>query len=126
MPGYWEGDMISGSKNSHIATLVERHSRYVMLVKLEGKDTSNVVAAFIDAVKRLPKGLITSLTWDRGSELASHKTFSIATDVNVYFCDPRSPWQRGTNENTNGLLRQYFPKGTGLAPFSQEDLDAVA
>ena len=126
MPGYWEGDMISGSKNSHIATLVERHSRYVMLVKLEGKDTSNVVAALIDAVKRLPEGLMTSLTWDRGSELASHKTFSIATDVNVYFCDPRSPWQRGTNENTNGLLRQYFPKGTGLASFSQEDLDAVA
>ena len=126
VPGHWEGDMISGSKNSHIATLVERHSRYVMLVKLEGKDTSTVVTALIDAVARLPEGLMASLTWDRGSELASHKAFSIATDVSVYFCDPRSPWQRGSNENTNGLLRQYFPKGTSLASYSQADLDAVA
>jgi IS30 family transposase len=97
VPGHWEGDMISGFKNSHIATLVERHSRYVMLVKLEGKDTNNVVAALIDAVMRLPEGLMATLTWDRGSELASHKAFSVATDVSVYFCDPRSPWQRGSN-----------------------------
>ncbi len=126
VPGHWEGDLISGARNSHIATLVERHSRFVMLVKLEGKDTANVVGALIGAVKRLPDGLMSSLTWDRGMELASHKAFSVATDVNVYFCDPRSPWQRGTNENTNGLLRQYFPKGTGLASYSQTDLDAVA
>lgn len=126
VPGHWEGDLISGAHNSHIATLVERQSRFVMLVKVGGKDTANVVRALISAVKRLPDGLMSSLTWDRGMELAGHKAFSVATDVDVYFCDPRSPWQRGTNENTNGLLRQYFPKGTGLASYSQAELDAVA
>ena len=126
IPGRWEGDLISGSKNSHIATLVERHSRYVMLVHVAGKDTTSVVNALVRQVKKLPQGLMASLTWDRGSELAHHKRFKIATDVDVYFCDPRSPWQRGTNENTNGLLRQYFPKGTDLSPFNQRQLDAIA
>ena len=126
IPGHWEGDLISGSKNSHIATLVERHSRYVMLVYVAGKDTASVVSALVRQVKTLPEGLMTSLTWDRGSELAQHKRFTVATDVNVYFCDPRSPWQRGTNENTNGLLRQYLPKGTDLSPFNQKQFDAIA
>ena len=126
MPGHWEGDLISGSKNSHIATVVERHSRYVMLVHVAGKDTTNVVNALVRQVKKLPQGLMISLTWDRGTELAQHKRFTVATDVNVYFCDPKSPWQRGTNENTNGLLRQYFPKGDDLSSFTQKQLDAVA
>lgn len=126
IPGHWEGDLISGSKNAHIATIVERQSRFVMLVHVKGKDTASVVSALIRQVKRLPQGLMASLTWDRGSELAQHRRFTEATDVNVYFCDPKSPWQRGTNENTNGLLRQYFPKGTDLSGYSQHDLDAVA
>lgn len=126
VPGHWEGDLISGAKNSHIATLVERHSRYTLLVKVEGKDTTNVVSALMRQVLLLPRELWCSLTWDRGSEMASHKQFTVATDVQVYFCDPKSPWQRGTNENTNRLLRQYFPKGTELAGFSQAELDAVA
>tara|TARA_B110000259_G_C13955483_1_gene378549 strand:- start:9 stop:944 length:936 start_codon:yes stop_codon:yes gene_type:complete len=126
IPGHWEGDLITGSKNSHIATLVERHSRYVMLVHVTGKDTSSVVSALVRQVKTLPEGLMSTLTWDRGTELAQHKRFTVATDVSVYFCDPRSPWQRGTNENTNGLLRQYFPKGTDLSTFNQLQLDAIA
>jgi IS30 family transposase len=126
VPGHWEGDLLSGSKNSHIATLVERRSRFVMLVKLRGKDTTNVVNGLIRQVRTLPRGMISSLTWDRGSELAQHKRFSVATDVKVYFCDPRSPWQRGTNENTNRLLRQYFPDGTDLSEVTQARLNAVA
>ena len=126
IPGHWEGDLLSGSGNSHIATLVERHSRYVILVKLAGKDTQSVVNALIHQVRKLPDGVMESLTWDRGSELAQHKTFTVATNVAMYFCDPRSPWQRGTNENTNGLLRQYFPDGTNLSEYSQADLDTVA
>jgi IS30 family transposase len=126
IPGHWEGDLISGSKNSHIATLVERHSRFTLLVKLEGKDTKSVISALIREVQKLPTELRQSLTWDRGSEMAQHKKFTVATEVQVYFCDPRSPWQRGTNENTNRLLRQYFPKGSDLSGISQEDLDAVA
>lgn len=119
IPGHWEGDLISGAKNTHLATLVERRSRYVMLVKLEGKDTSSVVNALSRQVQQLPTGLISSLTWDRGPEMASHKGFTVATDVQVYFCDPQSPWQRGTSENTNRLLRQYFPRGTDLSIYSQ-------
>ena len=126
IPGHWEGDLISGSNNTHIATLVERHSRFAMLVKVNGKDTKSVVSALSKRVKRLPAELRKSLTWDRGSEMVSHENFSLATDVAVYFCDPHSPWQRGSNENTNGLLRQYFPKGTDLSIHSQSDLNKVA
>ena len=126
VPGHWEGDLISGSNNSHIATLVERRSRFVMLVKVGGKDTEAVVAALTKQVCKLPVELRRSLTWDRGTELAKHKDFTVATDVKVYFCDPRSPWQRGTNENTNGLLRQYFPDGTDLSAFSQSQLNKIA
>lgn len=126
IPGHWEGDLLSGGKNTHIATLVERHSRYVLLVRVRGKDTDNVVTALVKQVKQLPAGMMSSLTWDRGTELAAHKRFTVATDVKVYFCDPRSPWQRGSNENTNGLLRQYFPKGSDLSVYSQADLNAVA
>ena len=126
VPGHWEGDLLSGAKNSHIATLVERRSRFVMLVHVEGKDSDSVVAALVRQVGQLSQGLMTSLTWDRGMELAYHRRFTIATEVAVYFCDPQSPWQRGSNENTNGLLRQYFPRGTDLSLLSQEDLDAVA
>ncbi len=118
--------MITGSKNTHIATLVERHSRFTMLVKVQGKDTANVVAALSKQVRTLPSELRRSLTWDRGMEMAHHKQFTVATDVQVYFCDPQSPWQRGTNENTNRLLRQYFPKGTDLSGYSQSDLNKVA
>ena len=106
--------------------MVERHSRYVLLVRVRGKDTDNVVTALVKQVKRLPAGLMSSLTWDRGTELSAHRRFSVATDVKVHFCDPRSPWQRGSNENTNGLLRQYFPKGSDLSVYSQADLNAVA
>jgi len=126
VPGHWEGDLLSGSRNTHIATLVERQSRYVMLIKLEGKETKAVVDALAERVQTLPSQLRASLTWDRGLELADHKRFTIATDVAVYFCDPRSPWQRGSNENTNGLLRQYFPKKTNLAEHDQAHLDWVA
>lgn len=126
VPGHWEGDLLSGSKNSHIATLVERRSRFVMLVKVDGKDSDSVVGALIHQVQNLPSGLMTSLTWDRGTELAYHRKFTVANDVSVYFCDPQSPWQRGSNENTNGLLRQYFPKGTDLSVYTQNDLDQVA
>lgn len=126
VPGHWEGDLLSGAKNSHIATLVERHSRYAILIKLAGKDTSSVVSALSRKIRRLPNELRRTLTWDRGSELARHKDFTVATDVKVYFCDPSSPWQRGSNENTNGLLRQYFPDGTDLSQFSQADLNKVA
>lgn len=126
VPGHWEGDLITGSKNSHIATLVERHSRFTMLVKVNGKDTASVVAALSKQVRKLPTELRRSLTWDRGMELAHHKKFTVATDVQVYFCDPQSPWQRGSNENTNRILRQYFPKGTDLSPYSQADLNKVA
>ncbi len=126
VPGHWEGDLISGSNNSHIATLVERHSRYVMLVKVAGKDSESVVAALAKQVKRLPAELRKSLTWDRGREMAKHKKFSLATSVQVYFRAPRSPWQRGSNENTNGLLRQYFPRSLDLREVSQAKLNAVA
>jgi transposase, IS30 family len=126
VPGHWEGDLIGGTKNSHIATLVERHSRFVMLIKVPGKDTATVVAALTQHVGKLPAALRRSLTWDRGLEMAQHKSFTVATEVKVYFCDPQSPWQRGSNENTNGLLRQYFPKRTNLSVHSQEELDEVA
>ena len=126
VPGHWEGDLLCGSSNSYIATLVERRSRFVMLAKLDGKTTEAVVKALITQAQTLPKELMTSLTWDRGSEMSGHAKFTLATDISVYFCDPQSPWQRGSNENTNGLLRQYFPKGTNLARHSQQDLDAVA
>lgn len=126
VPGHWEGDLITGSKNTHIATLVERHSRFTMLVKVQGKDTVSVVAALSKQVRKLPSELRRSLTWDRGMEMAHHKQFTVATDVQVYFCDPQSPWQRGTNENTNRLLRQYFPKGTDLSGYTQSDLNKVA
>jgi IS30 family transposase len=126
IPGHWEGDLITGSKNTHIATLVERHSRYTMLVKVAGKDTASVTSALSKQVLELPSQLRKSLTWDRGMELAQHKEFTIATNVQVYFCDPQSPWQRGTNENTNRLLRQYFPKGAELSVYSQSDLDEIA
>lgn len=126
IPGHWEGDLITGAKNTHMATLVERHSRFTLLVKVAGKDTASVVSALIPQVRRLPLTLRRSLTWDRGMEMAAHKSFTVATNVRVYFCDPHSPWQRGTNENTNGLLRQYFPKGTELSGYSQADLDKVA
>ena len=126
VPGHWEGDLITGSKNSYIATLVERHTRYVMLARVTGKDTQTVVSALIKQARKLPAELYKSLTWDRGKELSDHRRFSLETDIDVYFCDPRSPWQRGSNENTNGLLRQYFPKGTDLSVYSQADLNRVA
>ena len=126
MPGHWEGDLFFGSNNSQIATLVERHTRYLMLVRVTGKDTETVVDALIKQALKLPRELYKSLTWDRGKEMADHKRFSLATDVKVYFCDPQQPWQRGSNENTNGLLRQYFPKGMDLSDINQNRLNAVA
>ena len=126
VPGHWEGDLLAGAGRSQVATLVERPSRYVLLVRLRGKDTATVVQALARRVQTLPRGLMASLTWDRGLELAAHHAFTIATDVQVYFCDPHSPWQRGSNENTNGLLRQYLPKGTDLARFNQAELNAIA
>ena len=126
IPGHWEGDLIGGSKNSYIATLVERHSRYVMLVKVANKDTGSVISALIKQSRRLPRELYKSLTWDRGKELADHPCLAMATDVDVYFCDPHAPWQRGSNENTNRLLRQYLPRGTDLSVHSQAKLSAIA
>jgi IS30 family transposase len=126
IPGHWEGDLLAGAKNSHIATLVERASRYVHLVKVAGKDTASVVEALMREAPRVPGRLMASLTWDRGMEMAQHQLFSVVTDVQVFFCDPHSPWQRGSNENTNGLLRQYFPRGTDLRQFTQRQLDAAA
>ena len=126
VPGHWEGDLLCGGRNTYIATLVERHTRFVMLIKVPGNDTSGVVSALTKHVCKLPLELRRSLTWDRGHEMADHKKFTIATDVQVYFCDPQSPWQRGSNENTNGLLRQYFPKKTPLSGYSQAYLDRVA
>lgn len=126
VPGHWEGDLIAGSRNSHIATIVERQTRFTLLVKVASKDTKTVVAALIRQIRELPSELKRSLTWDRGKEMAAHKCFTLATDVKVFFCDPQSPWQRGTNENTNRLLRQYFPKGTDLSPYSQSELNQVA
>jgi IS30 family transposase len=126
IPGHWEGDLLAGAKNSYIATLVERHSRFAMLIKVPGKETEAVVTALSQHVRKLPATLKRSLTWDRGLEMAKHKDFTVATDVQVYFCDPQSPWQRGTNENTNLLLRQYFPRGTDLSDYSQAQLNQVA
>jgi IS30 family transposase len=126
VPGHWEGDLLMGGTGSQIATLVERHSRYVMLVKVDTKDTVTVTKALTRKMRDLPAELRRTLTWDRGAEMAAHKDFSIATDMQVYFCDPRSPWQRGSNENTNGLLRQYFPKGQDLSRISQARLNQVA
>ncbi len=126
VPGHWEGDLLCGTNGSQIATLVERHTRYVMLSKVAKKDTETVINALIKNARQLPQELYQSLTWDRGSEMADHKRFTLATDIKVYFCDPQNPWQRGSNENTNGLLRQYFPKGTDLSIHSQAELNAVA
>lgn len=126
VPGHWEGDLIVGSNNSYIATLVERHSRFVMLAKVENKDTQSVITALIKQARKLPKELYRSLTWDRGSEMTEHRKFTMATKIDVYFCNPQSPWQRGSNENTNRLLRQYFPKGIDMSALSQAKLSAVA
>ena len=126
VPGHWEGDLIAGSGNSFIATLVERSTRYVMLAKVGNKDSHSVIQALIKQSHKLPKELYRALTWDRGSEMAGHKKFTVATDIGVYLCEPHSPWQRGSNENTNRLLRQYFPKGTDLSIHSQAKLSAVA
>ena len=126
VPGHWEGDLLCGSKNSFIVTLVERHSRYVLLGKIANRNTKSVVTALIRQARKLPDELYKSLTWDRGKELADHKRFTLATDIAVYFCDPQSPWQRGSNENTNRLLRQYLPRGIDLAPYSQADLNKIA
>lgn len=126
VPGHWEGDLMFGDRNSQIATLVERHTRYVMLVKVASKNTKTVIDALISNARQLPQELYQSLTWDRGKEMADHKRFTLATDISVYFCDPHSPWQRGSNENTNGLLRQYFPKGIDISGYSQAELNAVA
>src|SRR6202166_5202572 len=126
VPGHWEGDLLSGSRNSYIATLVERHTRYVMLAKVANKDTQSVVSALIKQARKLPNELYKSLTWDRGKELADHRRFTLATNIQVYFCDPQSPWQRGSNENTKGLLRHFFPSGTDLSVYSQTHLNKVA
>ena len=126
VPGHWEGDLLCGANNTHIATLVERHTRFVMLLKIPSRDTATVVGALTKHVRKLPQQLRRSLTWDRGKEMANHKSFTVATNVQVYFCDPHSPWQRGSNENTNGLLRQYFPRGTDLSRFSQDYLNRIA
>lgn len=126
VPGHWEGDLISGARGSHVVTLVERQSRYVILAKVTNKQTDTVVSALIKQARTLPRELCRSLTWDRGKELADHRRFTLATDVAVYFCDPQSPWQRGTNENTNRLLRQYLPHGVDLATFSQAQLGTIA
>jgi IS30 family transposase len=126
VPGHWEGDLLCGTLNSQIVTLVERHTRYVMLMKVASKDTETVINALIKNARKLPQELYKSLTWDRGAEMAGHKRFTLATDIQVYFCDPQNPWQRGSNENTNGLLRQYFPKGVDVSVYSQAQLNGVA
>lgn len=126
VPGHWEGDLLAGSRNTHVATLVERSSRFVMLVRVGGKDTENVVAALSSQIQRLPTAMMETLTWDRGMEMAAHKKFTVATDIKVYFCDPKSPWQRGTSENTNRLLRQYLPTRSDLSVYAQHDLDDIA
>ncbi|RYD61945.1 MAG: IS30 family transposase [Sphingomonadales bacterium] len=126
VPGHWEGDLLTGAGDTHIATLVERHSRFTMLVKLKRKDSATVVAALAHQIVKLPEELRRSLTWDQGKEMARHQSFTLATDVQVYFCDPRSPWQRGSNENTNGLLRQYLPRSTDLSRITQSQLNAIA
>ena len=126
VPGHWEGDLLAGSRNTHVATLVERSSRFVMLVRVEGKDTESVVRALGEQIRCLPKTMMATLTWDRGPEMAAHKSFTVATDVSVYFCDPKSPWQRGTSENTNRLIRQYLPRKTDLSVYDQGDLDLIA
>lgn len=126
VPGHWEGDLLCGNRSSQIATLVERQTRYLMLIKVASKDAETFANALVKNARKLPQELYKSLTWDRGTEMAGHKRFTLATDIQVYFCDPRSPWQRGTNENTNGLLRQYFPKGTDISTYSQAKLNAVA
>ena len=126
LPGHWEGDLLEGARGTYIATLVERQSRYVMLVRLRNKETHTVTRALARRIRRLPQGLMKSLTWDRGTELAAHRTFTMTTNVQVYFCDPQSPWQRGSNENTNGLLRQYLPHAADLSRYSQAYLDAIA
>ena len=126
VPGHWEGDLLMGGNSSQVATLVERRSRYVMLIKVASKDTSTVTQALARKIRQLPAELRRSLTWDRGTEMTAHKDFTVATKVQVYFCDPRSPWQRGSNENTNGLLRQYFPKGTDLSVHSADHLEFVS
>jgi IS30 family transposase len=126
VPGHWEGDLLCGGKNTYIATLVERRTRFVILIKLANKDSLSVVDALSKHIRKLPRELRRSLTWDRGHEMTEHKKFTLATNMQVYFCDPQSPWQRGSNENTNGLLRQYFPKGTPLSGYTQAELDEVA
>jgi len=126
IPGHWEGDLLFGSANSQIVTLVERQTRFVMLLKVSGKDTETVVNALIRHAGKLPQELYKSLTWDRGKELADHQRFTVSTDIKVYFCDPQNPWQRGSNENTNGLLRQYLPKGIDLSVYSQAKLNGIA
>ena len=126
VPGHWEGDLIYGSLNSYIAMVVERQTRFTVLVKVNSKETETVVASLSRQMVKLPGLLKQSLTWDRGTKMASHRKFTLGTDIDVYFCDPRSPWQRGTNENTNGLLRQYFPKGDCLSKYTQPDLNRIA
>jgi IS30 family transposase len=126
VPGHWEGDLLEGARGTFVATLVERQSRYVVLIRLPNKETQTVVRALARRVRRLPQGLMKSLTWDRGTELTGHRAFTVATDVQVFFCDPQSPWQRGSNENTNGLLRQYLPRGVDLSRYNQARLDAIA
>jgi IS30 family transposase len=126
VPGHWEGDLLEGARGTFIATLVERQSRFVILVRLPNKETHTVVGALARRIRRLPQGVVKSLTWDRGTELAAHRTFTVATNVQVYFCDPQSPWQRGSNENTNGLVRQYLPPAVNLKAYSQAQLDAIA
>jgi IS30 family transposase len=126
VPGHWEGDLLAGTLNSHIATLVERRSRFVMLVQIDARDSATVTQALSRQIRRLPTQLRRSLTWDRGAEMQQHQRFTVATDLQVYFCDPHSPWQRGSNENTNGLLRQYFPRGQSLSHYTQAQLNAIA
>jgi IS30 family transposase len=126
VPRHWEGDLLTGANDTHVATLVERNTRFTMLVKIPRKDTSTVVAALAEHIRKLPEELRRSLTWDQGKEMHAHKRFTVATNVQVYFCDPRSPWQRGSNENTNGLLRQCFPRATDFSRISQRDLNAIA